>query len=246
MSDLRKPHLLVILDGWGYREASENNAIALAETPTWDRLWANEAHTLISASGENVGLPEGQMGNSEVGHMNLGAGRVIYQDFTRVSNAIKDKSFFANPAIGKVIHQANTQNSKVHIIGLLSEGGVHSHQDHIAAAIDLALAKGAQEIYVHAFLDGRATAPNRAAASLIKIAKHLREKGCGYIASICGRYFAMDRDNRWERIEKAYQLLTQGLCEFTYDDASHALQAAYDRGETDEFVQASTALNEKV
>lgn len=239
MSEKRKPHLLIILDGWGHREAQDHNAIALANTPTWDNLWANEAHTLISGSGEDVGLPEGQMGNSEVGHMNLGAGRVVYQDFTRVNRSIADRTFFENPTLVQNVRKATASKSKVHIIGLLSGGGVHSHEDHISAAIDLALQEGATQIYVHAFLDGRDTAPKSAASSLTKIDKKLRDNKCGYIASICGRYYAMDRDQRWDRVEPAYQLMTQGKSEYTSENCLDALEQAYTRGESDEFVKAT-------
>ena len=239
MSPKRKTHLLLILDGWGHREERDFNAIALAHTPNWDKLWKHYPHTLISGSGLDVGLPAGQMGNSEVGHMNLGAGRVVYQDLTRISKAIEDKSFFTNPVLTTFIEKSVQQKNKLHLIGLLSDGGVHSHEDHFIAAIDLALQQGCQQIYVHAFLDGRDTAPRSAHKSLEKIDNKLKESHCGYIASIIGRYYAMDRDKRWDRVQLAYDLLTQGKADFSSDSSLTALQAAYERGENDEFVKAT-------
>ncbi len=239
MNTNRKTHLLLILDGWGHREEREFNAIALAHTPIWDKLWKNYPHTLISGSGMDVGLPDGQMGNSEVGHMNLGAGRVVYQDLTRISKAIEDKSFFSNAVLNTFVDKSVKQNNKLHLIGLLSDGGVHSHEDHFIAAIDLALQKGCKQIYVHAFLDGRDTAPRSAYKSLEKIDNKLKQHNCGFIASIIGRYFAMDRDQRWDRVQLAYDLLTQGKAEFTSTSSLQGLQAAYARGENDEFVKAT-------
>jgi 2,3-bisphosphoglycerate-independent phosphoglycerate mutase len=202
------PTVLIILDGWGYREDRRDNAIASASTPVWDRLWAEAPHTLISGSGPDVGLPEGQMGNSEVGHMSLGSGRVVYQNISRIDQAIADGSFTDNPAYTKAIERANAAGGAVHIFGLLSPGGVHSHEDQIIAAVRLAASRGANKVYLHAFLDGRDTPPRSAANSLGKLDSVLQELDCGRIASIIGRYYAMDRDNRWDRIELAYQLLT--------------------------------------
>jgi 2,3-bisphosphoglycerate-independent phosphoglycerate mutase len=235
-----KTHLLMILDGWGYREERDANAIALANTPNWDALWANNPHALISGSGEDVGLPAGQMGNSEVGHMNLGAGRVVYQDLTRIDKAISDGSFLNNEAICKLAKSCADNKQKFHIMGLLSNGGVHSHENHIDAAIDLAIEQGCQEIYLHAFLDGRDTAPRSAQQSLKRFDQKLKEKNCGFIVSVIGRYYAMDRDQRWDRVELAYNLLTQGKAEFICENASQALELAYERDENDEFVQASS------
>ncbi len=240
MNTQHKTHLLMILDGWGHREAQDANAIALANTPNWDTLWANYPHTLVSGSGEDVGLPDGQMGNSEVGHMNLGAGRIVYQDLTRIDKAIKDGDFYDNPALSKLAKQCANNGKRFHIMGLLSPGGVHSHEDQIEAAIDMALKHGCKEIYLHAFLDGRDTPPRSAQASLERFDKKLKDQGCGYIASIVGRYYAMDRDQRWERVAPAYDLLTQGTSEFIYEDAMSALNAAYERDENDEFVQVSS------
>lgn len=242
MTDTRKPHVLIILDGFGHREPAEDNAISNANTPNWDKLWQQQPHTLISGSGMDVGLPEGQMGNSEVGHMNLGAGRVVYQDFTRVTKAIADGDFFSNPALTGAVDKANTQQGAVHILGLLSPGGVHSHEDHIAAMIKLADERGAQAIYVHAFLDGRDTPPKSAEPSIKKIDEQLRATGKGRIATLNGRYFAMDRDNRWERIEIAYNALTEGKADFSAATALDGLHAAYERDETDEFVKPTVIV----
>ncbi len=237
MTDKRKPHVLIILDGFGYREAADDNAISNANTPIWDKLWQEQPHTLISGSGMDVGLPDGQMGNSEVGHMNLGAGRVVYQDFTRITKAIKDGDFFANPALTGAVDKAKASNGAVHILGLLSPGGVHSHEDHIAAMIKLADERGADAIYVHAFLDGRDMPPKSAEPSIRKIDEQLRATGKGRIATLNGRYYAMDRDNRWERVQAAYNSLTEGKGEFSANNALDGLQAAYEREETDEFVK---------
>lgn len=233
----RKPYVLIILDGWGYRENTESNAIANARTPVWNALWSQRPHTLISGSGMDVGLPDGQMGNSEVGHMNLGAGRIVYQDFTRVTKSILDGDFFTNPALCKAVDKAVMANKAVHLMGLLSPGGVHSHEDHIVAMIDLAAQRGAKAVYVHAFLDGRDMPPRSAAPSIEKVDSHLRKLGIGRIATVSGRYFAMDRDNRWDRVEAAYNLMTLSEAAFISPTASEALRAAYERGENDEFVK---------
>jgi 2,3-bisphosphoglycerate-independent phosphoglycerate mutase len=232
----KKPTVLIVLDGWGYREDPRDNAIANGNTPVWDRLWAQAPHTLISGSGLDVGLPAGQMGNSEVGHMSLGAGRVMYQNITRIDAAIADGSFERNPAYTGAIDRAIAAGGAVHVFGLLSEGGVHSHQDQVLAAVRLASARGAPRVYLHAFLDGRDTPPKSAGASLDKARALFDELGCGRVASIVGRYYAMDRDNRWDRIERAYRLLTEGEASYSAGCAADGLAAAYERGETDEFV----------
>ena len=195
--------------------------------------------TLIHTSGLKVGLPEGQMGNSEVGHMNLGAGRVVYQNLTRINKAINEGDFFSNTALVDACTKAKAGNAGLHIIGLLSPGGIHSHEDQIEAMIDLALQQGCEKIYLHALLDGRDTAPRSAAASLAKFSAKLENSGKGQIASIIGRFYAMDRDNRWDRVEQAYRVIVQGDTEYHYEDAVTALQAAYKRGEDDEFVKPS-------
>ncbi len=232
----KSPTLLLILDGWGHREESRDNAIANGNTPVWDRLWQTAPHTLISSSGLDVGLPSGQMGNSEVGHMSLGSGRIVHQNITRIDQAIADGSFDTNPAYISAIDKAVSGNGAVHIMGLLSPGGVHSHEHQIEAAIKLAAKRGASQVYFHAFLDGRDTPPRSAASSLQKIDQLFATLGCGRIASIVGRYYAMDRDNRWDRIERAYKLLTEAKADYCFDNASSALEAAYARGEDDEFV----------
>ena len=211
MSDAQKrPALLLILDGWGYREETDHNAIHTASTPLWDRLWSEQQHTLVRTSGLAVGLPEGQMGNSEVGHMNLGAGRVVYQSLTRIDKAIEEGDFFNNTAICHGIDQAVANERAVHMFGLLSPGGIHSHEDQIFAAIELAHQRGANHIYLHAFLDGRDTPPRSARESLQKANAVLQDKGDSRIASIAGRFYAMDRDQRWERVQPAYDMLTLG------------------------------------
>lgn len=236
----RKPHVLIILDGFGYREDTDFNAIANANTPTWDALWQEQPHTLISGSGMDVGLPHGQMGNSEVGHMNLGAGRVVYQDFTRITKAIETGEFNANPALVDAVDTAVKAGHAVHLMGLVSPGGVHSHEDHFAAMIDLAVARGARQVYLHAFLDGRDTPPRSAEPSLKRLDNQLRQHQAGRIASLCGRYYAMDRDNRWERVSQAYDLLTLGKADYRSADPVSGLHAAYARDEGDEFVKPTT------
>jgi 2,3-bisphosphoglycerate-independent phosphoglycerate mutase len=241
----KKPTVLIVLDGWGYREETKDNAIASAATPVWDRLWAESPHALISASGEDVGLPGGQMGNSEVGHMSLGAGRVIYQNITRIDKAISDGSFNHNPALTSGIDKAIAAGGAVHVFGLLSSGGVHSHEEQIFAAIRLAAARGAKRVYLHAFLDGRDTPPRSAGPSLERADALFAELGCGRTASICGRYYAMDRDNRWARIDMAYRMLTEGAADYRTDSAAEALNDAYARDENDEFVLPTVICNEQ-
>ena len=232
-----RPIALLILDGWGYREAPEDNAIAQAHTPNWDAWWKSQPHTLLQASEAAVGLPRGQMGNSEVGHINLGAGRVVYQEFERINQAIRDGSFARNGELCRAVDAAVAGGGAVHVVGLLSPGGVHSHEEHLFAALHLAHARGATRIYLHAFLDGRDTAPRSAAASLARLQPELDATGA-QLATLIGRYYAMDRDHRWERIRAAYDLLTLGEGQ-VYATAEEALAAAYARGESDEFVTAS-------
>ena len=233
----RMPWMLIILDGWGNAAASDHNAITLAKTPFWDQLMENNPQTLISASGEDVGLPGQQMGNSEVGHMNLGAGRPVYQALSRINREIDNGEFDQNPVLLAGLKQAKQTRKRIHIIGLLSPGGVHSHQDQIFALCRLAKREGIEAIYLHAFLDGRDTPPKSAMASLHQTQALLDELGVGSIASIMGRYYAMDRDNRWDRIEQAYQaLVVPETNQYCFASAAQALTAAYDRDETDEFV----------
>lgn len=236
-------YLLIILDGFGYRADKQANAIANANTPTIDRLLQTYPNTLIATSGMSVGLPEGQMGNSEVGHMNLGAGRIVYQNYTRISKAIDDGVFFNNPTLLSSADSCIKNDKTLHIMGLLSPGGVHSHEQHISAMIKLAHRRGVKRIMVHAFLDGRDTPPRSAEQSLTNIDKQLKDTGCGHIASIIGRYYAMDRDQRWDRVELAYDLLTKGEAQHQYDTPLSGLHAAYEREENDEFVAPTLIKN---
>lgn len=234
------PVLLLILDGIGCRKEIENNAVALAKKPNWDKLREKYPCTRIEASESFVGLPDAQMGNSEVGHLNIGAGRIVYQELTRIDLSIRNGEFFTNPAISDAINTARDNRSTLHILGLLSPGGVHSHESHIHAMLDMAARAGIEKIHVHAFLDGRDTPPKSAAASLAALQEKCDRLGKGRIVSIIGRYYAMDRDKRWERVSKAYDLITQGIAEHHAENAVAALEAAYARGESDEFVHATT------
>ncbi|MDT8407756.1 MAG: 2,3-bisphosphoglycerate-independent phosphoglycerate mutase [Methylococcales bacterium] len=234
-----KPLVLLILDGFGSREETENNAIALAETPCWDRLSQTHPKTLIDCSGKVVGLPEGQMGNSEVGHLHIGSGRYVPQDLQRINDALEDGSFYHNPVLLKAVQHALDNDTALHIFGLLSPGGVHSHETQILAMVRLAAQQGLSKIYLHAFLDGRDVPPKSAEASLHNAEATFRELGVGRIATVSGRFYAMDRDKRWERVEQAYRALVKGDSEYRYDTALDALHAAYARDETDEFVAPS-------
>ena len=229
--------LLIVLDGWGHSDNPADNAIASAHTPHWDRLWQNAPRTLIGGSGHDVGLPDGQMGNSEVGHMNLGAGRVVHQDLTRIDAAIADGSFRSNSALLAALDQAQQRGTALHVLGLLSPGGVHSHEDQIAELLELAAARGLPNVYLHAFLDGRDTPPRSAEPSLEPMTALFERTGNGRLASIGGRYYAMDRDQRWDRVERAWQALVEGSAAFRHESAAAALAAAYARDENDEFVQ---------
>ncbi|NMC22833.1 MAG: phosphoglycerate mutase (2,3-diphosphoglycerate-independent), partial [Serratia sp.] len=219
MSSNKKPMVLVILDGYGHREEQQDNAILNAKTPVMDNLWATQPHTLIAASGLDVGLPDGQMGNSEVGHVNLGAGRIVYQDLTRLDKEIKEGDFFNNSVLTAAVDRAVSAGKAVHIMGLLSAGGVHSHEDHIMAMVELAHRRGAKAIYLHAFLDGRDTPPRSAESALKRFTEKFAEIGAGRIASIVGRYYAMDRDNRWDRVQLSYDLMAEAKGAFTADNA---------------------------
>jgi 2,3-bisphosphoglycerate-independent phosphoglycerate mutase len=240
----KKSTVLIILDGWGYSENTESNAIYHAKTPVIDNLMSTYPNMLINTSGMAVGLPDGQMGNSEVGHVNIGAGRVVYQDFTRITKAIEDNSFHQNQVLSDAVDKAVELNKAVHICGLMSPGGVHSHEEHILTMIDLAYQRGAKKIYLHAFLDGRDTPPRSAKASLEKVEAKFKQIGVGQVASIIGRYFAMDRDQRWDRIESAYNLIVSAQANYCYENSLLALDSAYLREENDEFVQAS-AINDR-
>lgn len=236
----KKSIALIILDGWGYREDSNMNAIAAAHKPNWDRLWNQYPHSLISGSGTSVGLPDGQMGNSEVGHLNMGAGRIVYQDLTRIDLAIQNGEFFENQVFTDAIQKAEKNHASIHIMGLLSPGGVHSHESHFHAIIKLAAKLKAKNVYLHPFLDGRDTPPRSAKKSLEMLEKHCQQLHCGKIVSLIGRYYAMDRDNRWDRIQQAYDLLVGGKAQYSAANAIEGLELAYARGENDEFVQATT------
>jgi 2,3-bisphosphoglycerate-independent phosphoglycerate mutase len=235
-----RPLALIILDGWGYRTDEEANAIAAANTPNWDNLFKRYPYTLISGSGRCVGLPDGQMGNSEVGHLNMGAGRIVNQDLTQIDEAIANGNFFKNPTLVRAIDQAIQNKKAIHVIGLLSAGGVHSHEKQIYALLDLAAKQGADKVYIHAFLDGRDTPPRSAHLSLENLIAHCEEIKCGKIVSIIGRYYAMDRDKRWDRVQQAYDLLTMGLADYHVSDALTGLQLAYGFGDSDEFIKPTS------
>ena len=239
----KRPLALLILDGWGYSEDTQDNAVFHANTPVLDKLNAQYPHSLISGSGIDVGLPDGQMGNSEVGHINIGSGRIVYQELTRISKAIVDHEFEQNAALCDAVDKAIAANGAVHIMGLLSAGGVHSHEEHIEAMCRMAVERGATKVYLHAFLDGRDTPPRSAQNSLVHFDELFAELGHGRTASIIGRYFAMDRDNRWDRVSQAYELITEAKGKFAYASAPEALEAAYARDENDEFVAASAIVD---
>ena len=232
-----QPVLLIILDGFGYSESEQDNAIAAAHKPNWDAYWARYPHTFIHASEAAVGLPSGQMGNSEVGHLNIGAGRVVYQEFTRIDLSIQTGHFFENYVLLDVINRVKTKDSALHVFGLLSDGGVHSHQNHIHALLEMAAKAGLKKVYVHAFLDGRDTSPKCADLYLQRLQDKLAQLGTGQIADISGRYYGMDRDRRWPRVQVAYDMITLGKADYRASTALEGLQQAYARGETDEFVK---------
>lgn len=232
---MKKPLLLCILDGYGNNPAVEGNAIRTAKTPNMDAYLAQYPHTLLNASGMAVGLPEGQMGNSEVGHTNIGAGRIVYQELTRITKSIDDGDFFSNEAFLAAVENCKAKNSALHILGLLSDGGVHSHNKHIYALAKLAKDAGLTKVYFHCFLDGRDVPPSSGKDFVAELQDKLTELGCGKIATVMGRYYAMDRDNRWERVEKAYAAMALGIGEHVSDPVA-AVAASYDAEVTDEFV----------
>ncbi len=231
-----KPVMLMILDGWGVRPAGPGNAVSLAKTPNLDRLLSDYPHTQLQTSGKAVGLPDGIMGNSEVGHLNIGAGRVVYQDLTRIDLAIKDGSFFTNQALNIAVQSAVEDNRALHLMGLVSDGGVHSQLTHLLALLDLARKNGLQRVYVHVILDGRDTPPDGGKNYVARLQAYMDKIGNGRIASICGRYYAMDRDTRWDRTKMAYDLYTRGIGA-PARAAVDAIADAYNKGETDEFVK---------
>ncbi|WP_242356987.1 MULTISPECIES: 2,3-bisphosphoglycerate-independent phosphoglycerate mutase [unclassified Anaeromyxobacter] len=237
-----KPVLLVVLDGWGLRVEREANAIAVAGTPNMDALVHEYPHTAIETSGLSVGLPEGQMGNSEVGHTNLGAGRIVYQDLVRINRAVEDGSFFKNDALLLACRRAKENGAALHLMGLLSDGGVHSHVEHLYALVELARREGVPRTFVHAFMDGRDTPPKSGLEYMAQLEKRLRDTGYGKVAVVSGRYYAMDRDKRWDRVELAYRALVKGEGQRAPSGVA-AMEAAYGRGETDEFVKPTVVVN---
>ncbi len=234
---------LIIMDGFGLSNVKDANAVYMADTPNFDELWASYPHVPIHASGLDVGLPEGQMGNSEVGHLNIGAGRVVYQEFTRISKAIKDGDFFENKAFLEAIAHAKKHNTKLHLMGLVSEGGVHSHIEHLYALVELAKNQGLPQVYIHAFMDGRDVPPASGKSTLEALDAKLRQLEFGKVATVSGRYYAMDRDKRWDRVQKAYNALVLGEGEFA-DNSVEAMELSYNAKETDEFVKPTVILEE--
>ncbi|MCK8059741.1 MULTISPECIES: 2,3-bisphosphoglycerate-independent phosphoglycerate mutase [unclassified Fusibacter] len=232
---MKKPVALLILDGWGYSELVDGNAIAAANTPNFDRYMKDYPNTIIAASGREVGLPPGQMGNSEVGHLNIGAGRVVYQPLMRITKAIEDGEFFEHPQVLKAVENAKKHDSAMHLLGLLSDGGVHSHIEHIKGCLDLAKRNGLKKVYVHAFLDGRDTPPRSAYGYAEELQNYMDEIGVGAFASVGGRYYAMDRDNRWDRVKLGYDALVNGIGQVA-DSALVAIKNSYDADTDDEFV----------
>ncbi len=232
----KKTHMLIILDGWGIGVDEPTNAVMVADTPFLDRLQSTYPSTRLRCSGQDVGLPDGIMGNSEVGHMNLGAGRIVYQDLMRIDKAIDDGTFFDNPQLGAIMDSVAASGKALHLMGLVSDGGVHSQLTHLFALLEMARKKGLSRVFVHAILDGRDTPPDSGAGFLDQLQERMRVLGSGEIASVCGRYYAMDRDKRWDRVEKAYRLYTEGHGRGETDPVA-AVKNAYGRGETDEFVQ---------
>lgn len=237
-----KPMVLLILDGFGCAEPGPGNAISMAKTPVWDRLWTSHPHTTLDCSGLSVGLPEQQMGNSEVGHLHLGAGRPVPQDFTRIATAAENSEFLSNPVLSNAVDKVLTGGKALHLLGLLSPGGVHSHEKQIHKMVELAVKRGLKEVYIHAFLDGRDTPPKSAAGSIRTLEDVMCRLGGGRIASLIGRFYAMDRDHRWDRIEHAYDLIVRGAGAYRAGNALEGLEMAYLRGETDEFVQATAVV----
>lgn len=231
----KKPYALIIMDGYGVNERHEGNAIYAAKTPNMDRYLAEHPNTVIHASGMDVGLPDGQMGNSEVGHTNIGAGRIVYQELTRITKSIEDGDFFENPALCAAMENCKVNGKALHLMGLLSDGGVHSHNKHLYGLLKMAKENGLEKVYVHCFLDGRDVPPSSGAGYVEQLIEKIRSVGVGEIASVMGRYYAMDRDNRWERVEKAYNAMVLGTGE-TAESAVTAVKESYNQEITDEFV----------
>ena len=233
----KAPTTLIIMDGFGLRKETDGNAVAAAATPVLDRLFAENAWTELQASGRWVGLPDGQMGNSEVGHTNIGGGRVVFQDLPRISNAVADGSFFANAAYLHAMETCRAQGTALHLMGLLSDGGVHSHIEHLYALLRMAKRQGLEKVYIHAFLDGRDVSPSSGLGFVEETVRHCAEIGVGKIATVMGRYYAMDRDKRWDRVEQAYDAMVYGEGSASDPDPVHAVRESYAGGVTDEFVE---------
>ncbi|PWW03144.1 phosphoglycerate mutase [Paenibacillus cellulosilyticus] len=236
-----KPVALIILDGFGLRNDVVGNAVAQANKPNYDRYWATYPHTTLTACGEAVGLPEGQMGNSEVGHLNIGAGRIVYQDLTRISKSIRDRDFFDNETLVAAVRNAKNNGKKLHLYGLLSDGGVHSHIAHLFALLELAKKEEMNDVFIHAFLDGRDVSPDSAVGYLEQLQAKIAEVGVGKIATVQGRYYAMDRDKRWERTEKSYRAMVYGDGP-QYTDALQAVKESYEKSVMDEFVMPTVIV----
>ncbi len=239
----KKPTVLMILDGYGLNAKAEGNAVAIAKTPVMDKLMAECPFVKGNASGMAVGLPDGQMGNSEVGHLNMGAGRIVYQELTRITKEIQDGTFFENPALKKAMENCKANNSALHAFGLISDGGVHSHNTHLYGLLEMAKREGLSKVYVHCFLDGRDTPPASGKDFVAQLEEKMAEIGVGEVASVCGRYYAMDRDNNFDRVEKAYLALTKGEGN-TCESATAGIQASYDIDETDEFVKPTVVIKD--
>ena len=239
----KKPTVLMILDGYGLNETANGNAVAGAKTPVMDKLMAEYPFVKGNASGMAVGLPEGQMGNSEVGHLNMGAGRIVYQELTRITKEIQDGTFFTNEALVKAVENCKANDSALHAFGLLSDGGVHSHNTHLYGLLEMAKKNGLSKVYVHAFLDGRDTPPASGKDFVIALEEKMAEIGVGEVASVCGRYYAMDRDNNYDRVKCAYDALTKGIGQ-TATSAADGIQASYDKEETDEFVKPTVIVKD--
>jgi len=239
----KKTVVLLILDGFGHNAETKNNAIAVAHTPNWDNLRSKYPHTLINASESYVGLPRGQMGNSEVGHLTIGSGRIIYHDLERINNSIIDLSFFSNDELNKALTDLHLTNQSLHLFGLISDGGVHSHIDHYDAILKLAKMNKVNKVFIHVFLDGRDTPPRSAKKYIAKLETFCKKNGIGEIVSVCGRFYAMDRDGRWERTEAAYNLVVNHSAKFSAKSALDALEAGYARDENDEFISPTSINN---
>lgn len=238
-----RPVALIILDGFGLRNESFGNAVAQANKPNYDKYWSQYPHTTLTACGEAVGLPEGQMGNSEVGHLNIGAGRIVYQDLTRISKSIKDGEFFDNETLRNAVLHAKQHSKKLHLYGLLSDGGVHSHIEHLYSLLELAKQEGLEDVYIHAFLDGRDVAPDSAKYYMEQLTHYIEEIGVGQIATVQGRYYAMDRDKRWDRVEKSYRAMVYGEGP-KHTNPVEAIEESYAQSVYDEFVLPSVMVDE--